>query len=284
MQWLNTTEYPFQPQWFESNGHKLHYVEEGKGEVMLYVHGTPSWSYDFRHCISALASHYTCIAMDHIGFGLSDKPKEYPYSTQMHSQNLIDFIQAKDLRNITLVVHDFGGPIGLNAAIQMPERFSRLVIMNSWLWSASGEPAFEKMKKFIKSPLLPFLYLNLNFSPRFILPRSYKKKRLSKPEIEQFTKPFASKSERYGALAFAQSLVDDQIWFQELWESKSPITKLPTLFFWGMLDDIISPDYLSKFVEGFPNHTIVKAEQSGHFPQDEEPNQLVEAILNTFGN
>ncbi|MBV6643034.1 MAG: alpha/beta fold hydrolase, partial [Cyclobacteriaceae bacterium] len=156
--WLDKAEYPFQSHYYHINGHDMHYVDEGKGPVLLYVHGTPSWSFDFRHVIKSLSSQFRCIAIDHIGFGLSDKPKEYDYSTQNHSKTLEKFILEKDLKDISLVVHDFGGPIGLNFAIQHPDRIKQLVIMNSWLWSAEHEPDFKKIRKILKNPLLPFLY------------------------------------------------------------------------------------------------------------------------------
>src|SRR5690606_11815870 len=106
-QWLDTSEYPFSPNFFEINGQKMHYIDVGQGEILLFVHGTPSWSFDFRKIIKNLSSHYRCIAIDHIGFGLSDKPKNYDYTTQNHSKNLEKFIFAQNLTNITLIVHDF---------------------------------------------------------------------------------------------------------------------------------------------------------------------------------
>src|SRR5690606_32952352 len=130
--------------------------DEGKGETILFVHGTPSWSFDYRKVIHELRSDFRCIAIDHIGFGLSDKPKEYDYSTVNHSKSLEKFVLEKQLNNITLVVHDFGGSIGLNFAIQYPDKIKKLVILNSWLWSSKNDPDFIKLSKILQSPLLPF--------------------------------------------------------------------------------------------------------------------------------
>ncbi|MDX5320734.1 MAG: alpha/beta fold hydrolase, partial [Bacteroidota bacterium] len=178
--WLDTQAYPYKPHYFELDGAQMHYVDEGEGEILLFIHGTPSWSFDFRHQIQNLSKTYRCMAIDHIGFGLSDKPKDYPYSTQQHASNLEKFILEKDLQNITLIVHDFGGPIGMSVAEKYPERFKRFVLFNSWLWSAEKDPAFQKMKKVLRSPLLPFLYLNMNFSPSYLLPNSFGERKLSK--------------------------------------------------------------------------------------------------------
>lgn len=277
--WLAKHEYPFKSNFFQINGQQMHFVDEGKGDVLLFVHGTPSWSFDFRNQLKMLSKTYRCIAIDHVGFGLSDKPKNYDYSTQNHSATLQKFIIENNLTNITLIVHDFGGPIGLNVAIQMPERFKQFVILNSWLWSSENEPEFIKLKKILKSPLLPFLYLNLNFSPRFILPKSFGEKKLASHLKSQFTKPFSKKSERYGALAFAKSLLNDQTWFEEMWQSKNKISYKPTLFIWGMKDPVIKPHHLNKFLTGFTNHQVIKLDSCGHFPQEEETVAVSNAIL-----
>ena len=278
-QWLDTSEYPFAHNYFHINGHKLHFIDEGQGETILFIHGTPSWSFDFRNVIKAVASAYRCVAIDHLGFGLSDKPEHYDYTTQRHSKTLEQFVLEKQLHNITLVVHDFGAPIGLNFAIQYPERVKRLVILNSWLWSCKVDPDFIKTSKLLKSPLLPFLYRYLNFSPKFILPRSFGDRDIAKQLLTQYTKPFANRTQRCGPLAFAKSLLNDQDWFQELWDNKQRITSKPTLFIWGMKDPVVKPHFLDKFQSGFPNSTTIKLETCGHFPQEEQPHAVAQSIL-----
>lgn len=276
--WLNKTEYPFQSKYFEVNQQKLHYIDEGAGEVVLFVHGTPSWSFDYRNVIKDLSQEYRCVAIDHIGFGLSDKPKEYDYATLNHSKTLEKFILENDLKDITLVVHDFGGPIAMNFAIQHPDRIKRLVVLNSWLWSSEDDPEFIKFSKILRSPLLPFLYRRLNFSPKYILPKSFGENSLSKKTLKQYTKPFANSSQRNGTLAFAKSLLNDQEWFEKLWAEKAAISKKPTLFIWGMKDPIITPKNLEKFQSGFSNSTVVQLKTSGHFPQEEAPEEVAQAI------
>jgi pimeloyl-ACP methyl ester carboxylesterase len=277
--WLDLVEYPFHSNCFEVNGQKLHYIDEGEGDVVLFVHGTPSWSFDFRNVVKELRKSYRCIAIDHIGFGLSSKPEHYDYSTANHTRTLEAFILEKQLRDITLVVHDFGGPIGLNAAIHYPERVKKIVILNSWLWSSKGDPDYERFRKILKSPLLPFLYRHHNFSPRFILPRSFGDEKIKPGILKQFTRPFANASERNGALAFARSLLNDQEWFEESWSQRHTIANKPTLFIWGMKDPVIKPHYLDKFVSGFPGSGIVKLETCGHFPQEEQPLLVTRAML-----
>lgn len=277
--WLDKSEYPFSSNYFDINGQKLHYIDEGRGETLLFVHGTPSWSFDFRKIIKNLRQNYRCIAIDHTGFGLSDKPEHYDYATKNHSKTLEKFAIEKQLNNITIIVQDFGGPIGLNFAIKYPHLIKKIVILNSWLWSSANDPHFIKFSKIIKSPLLPFLYRYLNFSPRFVLPTTYGDHKPTKHILKHYTKPFADRTQRNGTLAFAKSLLNDQDWFQELWNSRQAISNKPTLFIWGMKDPVIIPTYLEKFQSGFSNSTTVRLETCGHFPQEEQPEKVINAIF-----
>lgn len=276
--WPDKDEYPFISRYFMINGQRQHYVDEGLGPVLLFVHGTPSWSFDFRKAIIRLKNDFRCIAPDHIGFGLSDKPERYDYSTLNHSKTLEQFVMDNRLKKITLIVHDFGGPIGLGFAIRRPELVEKLVILNSWLWSSEGDPEFKRLSWLLKSPLTPFLYKRFNFSPRYMLPASFGRKKPDKKILKHYTKPFANASQRHGVLAFARSLLHDQQWFEALWNTKDAIAFKPTLFIWGMKDPLITPKYLEKFETGFPSSITVKLEAAGHFPQEEEPEKLADAI------
>ncbi len=276
--WLDKEEYPFTSRFIDLEGNSMHYIEEGGGETILFVHGTPSWSFDFRKLISELLPEYRCVAMDHLGFGLSDKPRIADYTPQAHSRRLESFILTRKFNNITLVLHDFGGPIGFQFAIQHPEKIRRLVVLNSWMWSIEGEPEFSKLMKMIKNPFLPFLYRYLNFSPRVIMPASFGKNKLSKKIKKHYTAPFQNRFEREGMLAFARSLVDDQKWFGELHEKSIPIRNKEALFIWGMKDPILGNAYLHRFVDIFPNHSVLKLEEAGHFPQEENPLEIAHEI------
>ena len=130
----NLPDFPFEPHYAEINGRRVHYINEGQGETILCLHGEPTWSFVYRKIIPLLAANHRVLAMDFIGFGRSDKFVEREaYSFQMHYDTLVGFIEKLALEQITLVVHDWGGPIGLTVASEMVERFSRLVIMNTLL-------------------------------------------------------------------------------------------------------------------------------------------------------
>jgi len=133
----NLKDFPYQPNYHQWQDLRMHYLDEGPrdGPVMLLMHGMPTWSFLYRHMIPALVSAgYRCIAPDHMGFGRSDKPTDiHWYTIARHTEILTTLITSLDLQDITLVCQDWGGPTGLAQAATMPERFSRLVIMNTWL-------------------------------------------------------------------------------------------------------------------------------------------------------
>ena len=269
--WLDRSEYPFEAKYLNINGAKMHYVDEGSGETLLIVHGTPSWSFEFRHLIRDLSKNYRVIAMDHIGFGLSDKPADYDYSVQNHAKSLAALIDHLQLKTFSLLVHDFGGPIGLSYAIQHPENIHQLIMINTWCRSAENDPSFIRMKRVLGSPLLPFLYKYFNFSARFIMPAAYgEKTRLTKKIHRQYTQAFGSPGERMGTIAFAKSLLNDQAWFESIGQQLHLLAQKPVLLIWGMKDNFVTEKYLNEFLEIFPQAQAVQYPDAGHFVMEEK--------------
>jgi haloalkane dehalogenase len=133
-------EYPFASHWLGLSGQRMHYVDEGRGKPILFVHGNPTWSFAWRRFIAGLSPRYRCVAVDHVGCGLSDKPREYNYTLRQHIENLDRLITALDLKEITLVAHDWGGAIGLGAALRQPGRFSRYVLCNTAAFRSNRIP------------------------------------------------------------------------------------------------------------------------------------------------
>ena len=269
--WLNTNEYPFKHHYFKVNDTTMHYVDEGEGEVLLFVHGTPSWSFEFRNVIKFLSKKYRCIAIDHIGFGLSEKPAKYDYTVQNHTASLLKLVTHLQLNQFTMLVHDFGGIIGLAAAEQIPEKIKGLVILNTWCRSIQDEPEYKKMKMILGSPLMPLLYRYLNFSAKYILPAAFGERSRLTPEIHQhFLRPFSKASERNGTIAFAKSLLRDQDYYASVGEKLSILKDKPVLIIWGMKDEFITEKHLLWMQEQFPGSKVVRYDDAGHFVLEEK--------------
>lgn len=276
--WLDRQQYPFESRSIKLDAGTMHYIDQGEGEVLLFVHGTPVWSFVYRDLLKTFSNQYRVIAIDHIGFGLSEKPEGFKGSPQDHARNLEIFIERLDLRDINLVVHDFGGPIGLGAGIQTPDRIKQVILFNSWLWETSNNEEALKIDKVINSFIGRFLYLRLNFSPRVLLKKAFADRRyLSKDIHRQYIRPFPDKRSRMGLYRIAQSLVGSSDWYEEKWGQLSVLEDKPWLILWGMKDQFITLDYLQRWKERLPS-AMVHTFQCGHFVQEEATEQAIRAI------
>ena len=276
--WIDTSLYPFQSNYIQLEKGKMHYIDEGKGEIILFVHGTPTWSFLYRNQIKSLSKKYRCIAIDHIGFGLSEKPKNFDGTPQNHSENLAEFIALLNLKKFTLAVHDFGGPIGLSYAIKHPEKIKNIVLMNSWLWETASNPEVRKIDKLINSWLGKLLYLNLNFSPKVLLKKGFFDKKLLTKNIHQhYTKVFPNKNSRLALLKIAKALLGSSDWYQEQWDQLSVLKTKSFLILWGMKDEFITPNYLEKWKTQLSDYQAIKLD-CGHFIQEEASEKVTKEI------
>lgn len=278
--WFDAQLFPFPSHHFVVDGHRMNYVDVGTGPVILFVHGTPAWSIVYRHAIATLSAHYRCIAVDHIGFGLSDKPEDAPYTPEWHSQNLERLVDHLALQAITLVVHDFGGPIGLSMAIRNPERIARVVLLNTWLWETASSPAAQKVDRIIRSWLGRFLYLRMNASPKMLLKSAFADPtKLSKQLHQHYIRVFPDQSSRHGLLGLARNLVGASDWYAAQWAQIERIADKPFLVFWGMQDKFITPDYLGTWLQKLKQvRQLIRVAHAGHFVQEEASAEFAAAM------
>lgn len=276
--WLDTTLYPFKSHFIQLQSGKMHYVDEGAGDIMLFVHGTPTWSFLYRDFIKDLSRNYRCLAIDYLGFGLSEKPESFSGTPQNHAKNLSEFIQKMNLKNITLIVHDFGGPIGLAAGIENADRIQKVVLFNSWLWETKNNEDAQKIDKLINGRLGKFLYLNMNFSPKVLLKQGFSdKKKLSKNVHKQYIKPFPDKRSRMSLFHIAQALVGASGWYQKQWELLDKLIDKDWLVIWGTQDQFITTTYLDKWKSRLQNAEVIEL-NCGHFVQEEKTAESIKAI------
>lgn len=270
LSWLDRTEYPFENKYIKLSSGRLQYIDEGKGHVILFIHGTPTWSFLYRNYIKELSKNYRCIAIDNLGFGLSDNQVGFDGTPQSHSNNLIEFIEQLDLKNISLVVHDFGGPIGLSAAITLHNRISKIIMFNTWLWETKSRKVIVEIDKIINSFIGKFMYFNMNYSAKSLLKKGfYKKSLLSKHIHRQYIGPFLESKSRNSAYNLAKSLLGSSDWSQKQWDNLGAISDKKWLIIWGTKDTFLTMDYLGKWEKRLPNAKVVELE-CGHFVQEEE--------------
>src|SRR5690242_14611464 len=163
--WVDPDAFPFRARFFDSGEGRMHYVDEGGGAPVVLVHGTPAWSFLYRHLIAGLVRTHRVIAIDHLGFGLSDKPADGRYRPADHARRLTALLDHLDLEPVTLAVHGAGGPIGLSYAIERPEKVGAIVLFNTWMWSLENDMNVQRTSRIASGPLGSVLYRHLNLLP-----------------------------------------------------------------------------------------------------------------------
>lgn len=281
--WLDRDAYPFTDRRATLQAGRMHYVDEGRGEPILFIHGTPTWSFEYRHLITALSVARRCVAPDHFGFGLSDRPATFPYTPEAHAAALREFVERLDLRDLTLVVHDFGGPIGLPLALDQPGRVKRLVVINTWMWPFDDDTDMQKKGRIAASPLGRWMYRNLNFSLRILAPSAYGNRKALTPAIHrQYLEPFRDKDARVLVLhALARAINGSRDYYASLLQRADRLRELPALIIWGLKDSAFRPHLLARWKKLLPDAKVIELADAGHWPHEEEPEAVVQA-LKTF--
>jgi haloalkane dehalogenase len=152
--WVDGELFPFESRFVGVAGAQVHYIDEGDGPVFLGLHGNPTWSFLYRHIVHGLTDRFRCIALDYPGFGLSAAPPGYGYTIAEHARVVEGFVDQLGLRDVTLMVQDWGGPIGFWVATRQPERFRAFVIGNTWAWPLAGDRRTEWFSKILGSAVV----------------------------------------------------------------------------------------------------------------------------------
>lgn len=277
--WLDRARYPFDAHYLDLPAGRMHYVDEGSGAPVVMVHGNPTWSFLYRHLIDHLRPRHRCVVPDHLGFGLSDKPAAWSYRPEDHTANLTALIDSLDLEGVTLVVQDWGGPIGLGFALAHPERIRRIVILNTWMWPVNRDPYYVAFGSIGGGPLGRFLIRRFNFFARVVMPQLYgDRSRLTEEIHRHYLAPLATRQDRAGSAAFAGEVLAASGWLGELWGRRSVLDAIPKLIVWGMQDIAFRPKELARWRAAYPDAEVVELADVGHFVQEEAPVRLREAV------
>lgn len=276
--WVDRKSYPFQSRYQPLSAGDMHYVDEGQGPCILLVHGTPTWSFEFRHVIAALSARYRCIAPDHLGFGLSERPAGFAYTPEAHAEALREFVDRLGLARFSLVVHDFGGPIALPLAFGAASPVERLVILNSFAWPLNDDK-LAAGARVAGGPIGWFLYKYANASQKLIMPSAYgDKAKLTKAIHEQYLAVFRDRHARVLVLhTLAKALLQSRAHYQGLLDAL-PSLRLPALLLWGMKDSAFQPHHLARWQSLLPHAATVALPTAGHWPHEEEPARVAEEI------
>ncbi len=265
---------------------RLHYVDEGNGEPVVMLHGNPTWSFFYRNLILGLKDKFRCLALDHMGCGLSDKPQDYPYTLQKHIDNLSRWIEAvlppagAEGGAFNLVVHDWGGPIGIGYAARHPERIRRIVVLNTSAFSAGTMPLRIRL---CRAPLLgevlvrglnAFAGLAARMTTKTPLPPAVRKGFLlpydswkNRVAVHRFVMdiPLKPGTETGDVLANTDALLP------------GALKDKPMLVQWGMRDWCFTPFFLNLWKERFPGAAVDEYD-AGHYLLEDAGSEIIPRV------
>ncbi len=278
---LDKNLYPFKSNFLNIGGLEYHYVSEGSGDPILMVHGNPTWSFYYRDLIKNFCHTNQVVVPDHIGCGLSSKPENYEYTLENHINNLETLVKFLDLRNITLIVHDWGGAIGFGLATRMPERFKKAVILNTAAFHLDRIP---KRISLCKLPVIgPFIVRKFN---AFAYPATFMTtvKKLSKDVKAGYLHPYDNYSNRKAVAEFVRDipLTDEHRSFKTLKdiEDKLDTLKFDKLILWGGRDFCFNDDFFAKWKNIYPESKHVYFKDAGHYVIEDKLQECVSEIRN----
>ncbi len=267
------------------NGYRYHYVDEGHGEPLLLVHGNPTWSFYWRNLIKQLRNQYRVIAVDHMGCGLSDKPQDYPYRLAQHISNLSSLVRELDLRGTTLIGHDWGGAIGLGAALESPDRFARFVMFNTGAFRCHWIPLRIRI---CRTPVLGKIALRgLNAFLRAGFRMAASKKDWLTPAVRAgYAAPYDSWANRVAIDRFVNDIPmkSQHPSYETLHRIELGLPTLanhPWLLLWGTEDWCFTPWFLERFLDFVPNAEVQRFADAGHWVVEDACKESI-ASLNIF--
>ena len=263
---------------------RLHYVEEGEGDPVLLLHGNPTWSYLYRRFLPPIAEGgFRAVAPDHMGFGRSDRPTDHRrYRLRSHVDNLVAFIDALDLDRLTIVMQDWGGPIGFGAAVERPERVARLVVMNTWLMVLPPGIPMPFHQPFLQKGLGEMLALGGNLFVEAMF-AGMRPETVAPLLADAYRAPFPDYYSRVPILAFARDIPigDDHPtapYMAELGRKASEL-EVPTLLVWAMDDRVIGPAMLGAWRGVYPHAEVLELPDARHYLQEDEPEAITSRIV-----
>jgi haloalkane dehalogenase len=276
--WVDQELFPFRSRFLELSGHVVHYVDEGRGPTLLMLHGNPTWSFVYRQVISALSESFRCIAPDYPGFGLSAPAPGYQFHPADHAQVVGEFVDRLDLQDVTLVMQDWGGPIGLTVALPRRQRFSGLVVANTWAWPLNGDMHFELFSYAMGGPLGRMLIRRFNVFVNVMIPAGHRRRKLPAAEMNHYRRALPTPERRNPSAIFPKDLTAARTFLSDLEAGLARLADLPALIIWGDADVAFRERERRRWESLLPRHRTAVLSGAGHYLQSDAPAEFAGAI------
>jgi haloalkane dehalogenase len=268
--------FPFESKWFDSAVGRVHYIDEGEGDPILFLHGNPTWSFLYRGIVIRLKKKFRCVAVDYPGFGLSAHPENYGYTPAEHADVVADLVRHLDLKRLTVMGHDWGGPIGMRVALDETPRLRALVMGNTWYWPLDA----WQMKTFayvLGSAPMQTQILKRNLFVEKLMPLGVKFP-MAEEVMHHYREALPTPKSRIGVVEFPRQLLESGLWLGDLAdEVAEKLANVPLLLLWGIGDVLYPRTFMERFREDFRLTTIHRLDAK-HYIQEDAPGEIAEAI------
>ncbi len=259
------------------HGKQMHYLDQGTGKTILFVHGIPEWSGLYQPIVAQLSDRYRCIVPDHLGFGLSERDSRIALTPLAHAQRLVCLIKELDLTDIHLVVHDLGGSIGLRTAVEVPERISSVTLTNTFCWDLKGSSAARGLS-LMDGRIGRWLYLDKGFSVKVMAANAFADRNNYRKNEDTFLQVHQTADDRYANYILMMEMLRSSLFYDETLKKFHKL-HLRGQIVWGMRDKFFSAkEYLTRWQKEMPGYQLTELRTSGHFPQLEVPTEYAKAI------
>ncbi|MCZ6688072.1 MAG: alpha/beta fold hydrolase [Planctomycetota bacterium] len=279
--------YPFASHFLELDGIRLHYLDEGEGEPVVMLHGNPTWSFYFRRLVSGLRNTHRLIVPDHIGCGLSDKPGDdrYDYTLARRVRDLEALLDHLDLGGrVSLILHDWGGMIGMAHAVRHPERIRRIVVLNTAAFHLPESKPLPFSLRLLRVPGIgAVLVRGLNLFCRSAASACCARGKMPADVRDAYLAPYDSWAHRIAILRFVQDIPlrpGDRGYdlVTEVSEGLGGFVKTPMMICWGMKDFVFDEDFLAEWVRRCPHAEVHRFDDAGHYILEDVPEEVLERV------
>jgi haloalkane dehalogenase len=276
--WVNDELFPFQSRFLEVGGATVHYIDEGDGPVFLALHGNPTWSFLYRHIVAGLKDQFRCIALDYPGFGLSTAPAGYRYTIAEHARVVEAFVDELGLRDITMMVQDWGGPIGFWVATHHPDWFRAFVIGNTWAWPINDLNTRVFSTTLGSRGLGDLLVRRADLFVNVFMKAGIRRRKLSPAEVDMYKKPHPTPASREPVHVMPREILKAHDLLADIEQGLPGVADKPALIVWGDKDPAFKQAQRTRWEHTFPNHQTHILRGASHYIQEDAPEEIIAAI------
>ena len=256
--------FPFASHFMTIGQAHLHYIREGKGPTLLFLHGNPTWSFLYRNIIGALRESYDCIALDFPGFGLSKPPVHYGFTPEEHAALVAAFLNQANIQDACLIAHDWGGPIGLWAMLNTEDRLTAFCLGNTWAWPVNGILHFEWFARLMGGPIGRWANERHAVFVNRVIPASMQRGAPDAVTMRAYRAPFDPPAPRRPLHIFPRHILQSKHWLAGI-ERGLECFSGRTAFIWPENDIAFRRQELERWQKLLPQAQVTKIENCGHY-------------------